>query len=62
MTMRTLQFLCRALEVHHLRPVMTYSSPSRTIRVSTLVASELATAGSVIAKAEAISPASSGLR
>ena len=38
--------------IHHLRPLMTYSSPSRTIRVSMLVASELATAGSVIANAE----------
>ena len=39
---------------------MTYSSPSRTIRVSMLVASELATAGSVIANAERNSPFISG--
>jgi AcrR family transcriptional regulator len=31
--------------IHHLRPLMTYSSPSRTIEVSMLVASERATPG-----------------
>src|SRR5262245_8441863 len=46
---------------HHLRPLMTYSSPSRTILESMFVASEEATAGSVIAKHERISPASSGV-
>ena len=46
--------------VHHLRPLMTYSSPSRSIRVAMFVASELATSGSVIAKPERISPSSSG--
>ena len=46
--------------VHHLRPVMTYSSPSRSIRVVMLVASEEATSGSVIANPERIVPASSG--
>ena len=47
-------------EVNHLRPLMTYWSPSRRISVSMLVASDDATAGSVIANAERISPASSG--
>ena len=47
-------------EDHHLRPLMTYSSPSRSMRVSILVASEDATAGSVIKKAERILPSSSG--
>ena len=47
-------------EIHHLRPLRTYSSPTRSIRNSMLVASELATAGSVIANAERISPSSSG--
>src|SRR4029453_6128835 len=45
---------------HHLRPLMTYSSPSRTMLDSMFVASEEATAGSVIVKHERISPASSG--
>ena len=41
-------------------PLMTYSLPSRRMRVSILVASDEATSGSVIAKAERISPASNG--
>ena len=49
-----------APEVHHLRPLMTYSSPSRSIRVSMFVASLLATAGSVIPNAERIRPSSNG--
>ena len=49
-----------ALVVYHLRPLITYSSPSRSMRDSMLVASLEATAGSVIAKQERISPASSG--
>lgn len=60
--MSTLQFLCIAFEANHLRPLSTYASPSRSIRSSMLVASELATRGSVIAKAEAIVPSSRGLR
>ena len=40
---------------------MTYSSPSRSIRVPMLVASDEATSGSVIAKADRISPSSSGV-
>ncbi len=47
-------------EVHHLRPLITYSSPSRRISAWMLVASDEATAGSVIAKAERILPSSSG--
>src|ERR1700760_4729449 len=46
--------------VHHLRPLITYDSPSRTMLDSMLVASEDATAGSVIAKAERIRPSSNG--
>ena len=46
--------------VHHLRPFRTRSSPSRSIRMAMLVASEDATSGSVIAKAERISPSSRG--
>ena len=58
--MKILQRSRIAPEIHHLRPLRTYSSPSRSIRSSMLVASELATAGSVIANAERISPSSSG--
>ena len=47
-------------EIHHLWPLTTQSSPSRSMRVWMFVASELATAGSVIRKAERICPASSG--
>ena len=52
--MKTSQRGSAAPEVNHLRPLMTYSSPSRSIRVSMFVASELATAGSVIANPERI--------
>ncbi len=45
---------------HHLRPLMTTSSPWTTAVASMLVASEDATSGSVIVNAERISPASSG--
>ena len=45
---------------HHFRPVMTYSSPSRSIRVVMFVASEDATSGSVMQKADLIAPSSSG--
>ena len=41
-------------------PLITYSSPSRAISMPTLVASEEATFGSVMAKQLRISPASSG--
>ncbi len=46
--------------VHHLRPLTTYSSPSRLMLARMLVASEEATSGSVIAKHERISPSRSG--
>ena len=45
---------------HHLRPFTTYSSPSWVIVAEMLVASDEATAGSVIEKQERISPRSSG--
>src|SRR5271166_787337 len=45
---------------HHLLPFTTYSSPSRTMLASMLVASDEATALSVIEKQERISPASKG--
>ena len=45
-----------APEVHHLRPLMTYSAPSRWMLHSMLVASEEATKGSVMPKQERISP------
>ena len=51
----------KAFVIHHLRPLSTYSSPSRSMRSAMLVASELATSGSVIANAERISPSSSGV-
>src|SRR5262245_60794406 len=50
-----------APEVHHLRPLITYSSPSRAIDDCMLVASDEATSGSVIAKQDRISPLSSGV-
>lgn len=59
-TMKILQSGFMAPEMNHLRPVTTYASPSRSMRVSMFVASEEATSGSVIAKAERISPVSSG--
>src|SRR5215469_8161629 len=43
-----------------LRPLITYSLPSRRMRVSMLAASDEAISGLVIAKAERISPASNG--
>src|SRR5215210_3381282 len=45
---------------HHLRPLMTTSSPSTTAVASMLVASEDATSGSVIVNADRIFPSSSG--
>mmetsp|Transcript_11061 Transcript_11061/g.35047 ORF Transcript_11061/g.35047 Transcript_11061/m.35047 type:complete len:211 (-) Transcript_11061:189-821(-) len=49
-----------APEIHHLCPLITYSSPSASIRVQMLVASLEATPGSVMAYAERMSPLSSG--
>ena len=61
MKISTLQRGWPAPDVHHLRPLITYSSPSRTISALMLVASDDATAGSVIEKPERISASSSGL-
>src|SRR5947199_9248358 len=54
MTIKILQRSRAAPEIHHLRPFKTYSSPSRWMENWMLVASELATSGSVMAKAERI--------
>ena len=59
-TIRSLQSSLIAPDVNHLRPLMTYSPPSRRMLHWMLVASLEATSGSVIEKAERISPASSG--
>ena len=48
------------LDVNHLWPLMTYSSPSSTALVRMRVGSEPATSGSVIEKAERAWPSSSG--
>src|SRR5215831_13858739 len=60
MKMAILQRGSPAPDDHHFRPLITYSFPSRTIRALMFVASEDATLGSVIAKHDRISPASSG--
>src|SRR5215208_3157707 len=59
--MNTAQRGSAAPDIHHLWPLITYSSPWRSIRVQMLVASDEATSGSVIAKADRISPSSRGL-
>src|SRR6266403_5439526 len=60
MKMRILQRGSPMPEVHHLSPLMTYESPSRMMLDSMFVASEEATLGSVMAKAERILPSSNG--
>jgi hypothetical protein len=60
MKMATLHRGSPAPLVHHFRPLTTYSPPSRVMLARMLVASDDATSGSVIAKHERISPASSG--
>src|SRR5260370_41817497 len=45
---------------HHLRPLITYPFPLRTMLARIFVASEEATSGSVIATHDRISPASRG--
>src|ERR687891_1670085 len=60
MKMRILQRLSPMPEVHHLWPLMTYWSPSRTIEDSMLVASDDATLGSVMANADRIFPSRRG--
>ena len=47
--------------VHHFRPLITYESPLRTMELVTFVASDDATAGSVMAKHDRIVPSKSGL-
>eukprot|EP01139_Manchomonas_bermudensis_P008366 Amastigsp_a187915_2.p3 type:complete len:150 gc:universal Amastigsp_a187915_2:371-820(+) len=59
-TMSTAHLGSPAPEVHHLRPLITYSSPSRSMRVQMFDASDDATAGSVIANPERMRPSSSG--
>ena len=61
MKMRILQRGSPIPDVHHLWPLTTYSSPWRTMEASMLVASEEATFGSVMAKAERILPSRSGV-
>mmetsp|Transcript_56812 Transcript_56812/g.133784 ORF Transcript_56812/g.133784 Transcript_56812/m.133784 type:complete len:263 (+) Transcript_56812:292-1080(+) len=58
--MATLQRGSLAPDVHHLRPLRMRVSPSATMEDRMLVASEEATAGSVIAKHDRISPSSNG--
>ena len=58
--MSTRQRARSAPDENHLRPLRTYSSPSRVMRRPMLVASDEATSGSVIEKAERISPSSNG--
>ena len=60
MTIATAQSGRRAEVDHHFRPLSTHSSPSSLISSRTLLASELATAGSVMEKIDRISPSSRG--
>jgi hypothetical protein len=60
-TIETLHRFDAAPDENHFLPEMTYESPSRRIDVSMFVASELATAGSVIEKHDRISPSSKGI-
>ena len=60
MTMKMAHRSDAAPEIHHLRPFSTYSSPSRRIDSWMLVASDEATSGSVMAKADRMRPSSSG--
>lgn len=60
MTMATRQSSRSAAVDHHLRPVRTQLSPSSATSSRTLLASELATSGSVIEKHDRISPSRSG--
>ena len=60
MTMR--KSAIEPLEVNHLWPLITQSSPSRTARVLSSVGSEPALLGSVMENPDLRSPASSGCR
>src|SRR6516162_576885 len=55
------QWGCPTPELHHLRPLRMTWSPSILAVACMLVASDEATSGSVIQKAERISPARSGV-
>ena len=59
-TMKTWHRSPSAPELNHLRPLCTYSSPSRSIRRLMFVASEEAESASVMQNADRISPSSSG--
>src|ERR1700735_371515 len=60
MKMIASQLGCPTPVLHHLRPFTTTSSPSSTAVACMLVASEEATSGSVMQKADLISPSSNG--
>ncbi|GAA3672596.1 hypothetical protein GCM10022224_041090 [Nonomuraea antimicrobica] len=60
--MRMAKLARRALEMNHLCPLMTHSSPSWTASVRMRVGSEPATSGSVMAKQDICVPSSSGRR
>ena len=60
MTISTLQRSASEPELNHLVPLSTYSSPWRSMRRLTLVASDDAESGSVMQNAERISPSSNG--
>ena len=59
-TMKTFALGFIAPVIHHLRPLTTYSSPSRSMRVAMWVASEEGTSGSVIANEDRTRPSSKG--
>src|ERR1700689_1454292 len=61
MKIATSQLGCPTPVLHHLRPLSTTSSPSTAAVACMLVASEEATSGSVMQKADLISPASRGV-
>ncbi len=60
MTMRILQRGSPAPDDQYFSPVITHSSPSRTARHDSCLASDDATSGSVMMYAERISPLSNG--
>ena len=59
--MRILHLGSPAPDVHHFSPFITYSSPSKTAVACIFVASDDAVPGSVMLKADLISPSSNGL-
>ncbi len=62
LAMRMAKLARRALEMNHLWPLITHSSPSWTASVRMSVGSEPATSGSVMAKQDIWTPSSSGRR